>query len=169
MGITAGKLHIGVGSITFGTGALLYAGGIIVRETSTVVEAPDIEGAGAPLDIRVTNRRLAFYVKDPSLTVETIAHAFGISSSRVNDSIANKRILTPVASDTSVDTGSASLALTRDDGKQVRFYMPKAAIVPTNEEIPVGKGQFFVASYAIQCIDDGTGSLIPYRVEESTV
>ena len=169
MGLDAGRLHIGKGSITFGSGAVLYAGEMVVRPKGVIVEAPDIEGCGAPLDIRVTNRTLEVYFKSRDLTAESVAHASGIASARIASGINNLKNVTPLASDTSVDTGSAAIALTRDDGKQCRWYIPKAAWLPTNEDIPIGQGKFFSAGNVLKSIDDGTGSGIPYRFEESTV
>lgn len=159
-------LHLGPAVVAFGSGALTYVYGIEVRPSGTVVRAPDIEGASAPLDIRVTNRGLTIYVKDASVRCDTVAAATGVASGNITWSSGGGGTLTADSSDTSVDTGPASVSFTRDDGAACRYLLKRAAKVPTLEAIKHGQSQFAEFAYALECLDPADGTTVPWQFEE---
>jgi len=161
--LTDRYLHIGPVTVTFGTGAIEYAFGVVIRPSATVVEAPDIESACAPLDVRVTNRRLDVYLKVADMTASTMARVLGISQS----SIRPDGTIAPSSSDTAVDIGAASVSYIRNDGTAIRWYIKRAGAVPTSAEIPVGKGQFTTADYLLRTLHPQDNTQIPYHYEET--
>ncbi|MEO0010053.1 MAG: hypothetical protein ABIK51_06005 [candidate division WOR-3 bacterium] len=167
METVARDLMIGRATLVFGSGEIASAGNIRVRYTGTTVVSPDVEKASAPLATAQANRGVIITCRLAAMNAQTLAWLFGANSGQiVTDTQRNVRIVRPSASDPRVDTGVVSLIGRKQNGKEIRIFIPRASIEPGTEEIAFSKSEYTTGTISIRALDPLDGTDIPYYIEE---
>lgn len=161
--LDGGKLFTGPATVVFGGAEISHATEVEIRLEPKVLEAPDVAKAGGPLDITCPQKGITIFVRDASVTVDSVAAASGYSTI---SQVGGAKVLTFDEAVRTLPHGSVSVAFSRNDGTSCRLFLKRVVRVPQSQAAALSKSSFTNFSYAFVKLDPADGTNVAGQFEE---